>query len=104
MTTSYRGMYRLDANGKPAHIQVASPGGHFLPLPIEQYELRGVLPDWRELPTEKQHKALSFVHTHEQDASAFINTANADECESRGWLEGVRKNDWRLTEAGKRFL
>lgn len=30
MTTSYRGMYRLDVNGKPAHIQVTSPGGHSL--------------------------------------------------------------------------
>ena len=101
MPTSYRGMYLLDANGKPSDIQVASPGGHSIPLPIEEYESRGVLPDWRELPTEKQHKALSAAYKHEQDASAFINTANADECESRGWLESVGKNNWRLTEVGK---
>lgn len=52
MTTSYRGMYRLDANEKPAHIQVASPGGHSIPLPIEEYESRGVLPVWHQTVRE----------------------------------------------------
>ena len=104
MTTSYRGMYRLDANGKPAHIQVASPGGHFLPLPIEQYELRGVLPDWRELPTEKQHKALSVVHQATQMKSPVLNRAAAEECADRDWLEPVGADGWRLTDAGREFL
>ena len=104
MTTSYRGMYRLDANGKPAHIQVALPGGHSLPLPIEEYESRGVLPDWRELPTEKQHKPLSAVYQATQGKSSVLNRAGAQECADHGWLEPVGTDGWRLTEGGKRFL
>ena len=75
MTTSYRGMYRLDAQGKPAHIQVASPGGHSIPLSIEKYESRGVLPDWRKLPTENQQKTLSAVHQATQGKSPVLNRA-----------------------------
>ena len=104
MTTSYHGMYRLDANGKPTHIQVTSPGGHSLPLPIEEYELRKVLPDWRELPTEKQHKALSAVCQATQGKSPVLNRGAAEECADRDWLEPVGTDGWRLTEAGKRFL
>lgn len=104
MTTSYRGMYRTDANGKPSHIQVASHGGHSLPLPIEEYESRGVLPDWNELPTGKQHKVLSAVHNALQGKSPVLNRADAEACLDRGWLKLGVINDWQLTEAGKRFL
>lgn len=97
-------MYRLDASGKPLHIQVASPGGNSIPLPIQDYESRGVLPDWQDLPTEKQHKVLSAVHRIEQGAPAFINPVDAEECVDRDWLESVGTNQWRLTVTGKRFL
>jgi hypothetical protein len=73
-------------------------------LPIEEYESRGVLPDWRELPNERQYKALSLVQQIEQGASAFINPADAEECAHRDWLVTVCTNVWQLTEAGKRFL
>lgn len=104
MATSYRGMYRLDESGNPSHVQVASPGGNSLPLPIDEYESRGVLPDWCELPTFEQHKALSAVADITQGSSAFINPAVAELCADRNWLEPVGIGGWRLTEAGKRFL
>ena len=97
-------MYRLDVNGKPAHIQVTSPGGYSLPLPIEEYESRGVLPDWNELPTERQHKALSAFHQATQGKSTVLNRAAAEECAGNDWLETVGTDGWRLTEVGKRFL
>lgn len=103
MATSYRGMYRLGASGKPSYIQVTSPGGHSIPLSIEEYESRGVLPNWQELPTESQYKALWSVHKIEQGASAYINSTDAEECVNRDWLEPVGKNSWQLTPAG-RFL
>ena len=62
MAASYRGMDRLDASTKPFFTQGASPGGHSIRLPIEEYESRGVFPDWQEIPTEKKHIALSTVH------------------------------------------
>ena len=104
MSASYRGMFRLDSAGKPTHVQVYAPDGYSLPLPIELYESRGVLPDWRELPTERQHKALLVVYESERGSSVFINSADADECERRGWLESVGTNGWWLTDAGKRYL
>lgn len=98
-------MYRLGvASGKPSYVQVTSPGGQSIPLSIEEYESRGVLPNWRELPTEKQYKALSAVLNIEQGASAFINPADAEECADRDWLEAVGTNGWQLTAAGKRLL
>ena len=36
MATSYRGMYRLGAIGKLSHVQVESPSGHSITLPIEE--------------------------------------------------------------------
>lgn len=104
MTTTYRGMYRLDSSANPSHIQVASPGGHSTPLPIELYEARGVLPHWNELPTEKQYKVLLAVKGVPQGSSAFVNTADAEECVDRGWLESEGINSWRLTEVGEIFL
>jgi hypothetical protein len=104
MATKYRGMCRLGASDKPWHIQVASPGGYSIPLPIVEYESREVMPDRQKLPTEKQHKALSAVNTIEQGGSAYINPVKADACEDRFWLESVRANSWRMTEAGNRFL
>lgn len=104
MATSYRGMYRLGGSGKPSHVQVTSPGGHSIPLSIEEYESRAVLPDWREQPTEKQYKTLLAVHNAMQTGSSVLNPADAEECIDCGWLEPVGIGGWRLTEGGKRFL
>jgi hypothetical protein len=62
MAASYRGMDRLDASTKPLFTQGASPGGHSIRLPVEEYESRGVFSDFQEIPTEKQHSALSTAH------------------------------------------
>lgn len=94
MATSYRGMYRLGVSGKTSHVQVTSPVGHSIPLSIEEYESRGVLPDWHELPTKWQYKALWLVHKIEQGASACINSADAEECLDSDWLEPAIKNGW----------
>jgi len=104
MATSYRGMYRPVADGKPSHIQVASAGGHTIPLPIEEYESRGDLPVWHELPTEKQHRALSAVYSSARESLSFINPADTEACIHHGWLESVGRNRWQLTELGKQFL
>ena len=103
MAASYRGMYRLGASGKPSYVQVTSPGGHSIPLSIEEYESRGVLPNWHELPTERQYKALWTVDQIEQGVSTYINPAEAEECVERDWLEPIGTNGWQLTPAG-RFL
>ncbi len=103
MATSYRGIYRLGVSGKSSHVQVSSPGGHSIPLSIEDYESRGVLPGWHELPTERKYKALWSVHKIQQGASAYINPADAEDCVDRDWLEPIGTNGWQLTHAG-RFL
>jgi hypothetical protein len=95
-------MYRQ--GGTPSHVQINSPGGNSIPLPIEEYESGGVLPDWRELPNVRQYKALSLVHKLEQGDSAFINPADAEEFADRDRLVPVCANVWQLTDAGKRFL
>jgi hypothetical protein len=92
-------MFRLDSSGKPTHVQVSAPGGHSVLLAIDLYEPRGVLSDWRKLPTDRQHKALLAVYQIEQGSSVFINAADAEECESPGWLESVGTNGWRLAGA-----
>jgi hypothetical protein len=104
MATSYRGMYRLGASAKPSYVQVTSPGGNSIPLSIEEYESRGVLPNWQELPTERQYKALWSVHKIEQGATVYINPADAEECVNRDWLETIGENGWQLTDAGKCLL
>ena len=92
MAASYRGMDRLGAIVKPFFIQGESPSGHLIRLPIEEYESRGVFSDWQEIPTEKQHSALSTVHKIVHGASAFIKPADAEECEDRGGMKSVGAN------------
>ena len=104
MTTSYRGMYRRGSADNPTDVQVVDPGGNSTPLPIDLYESRGVLPEWNDLPTEKQYKVLLAVHDAAQGSFPFINTADAEACVVRGWLEPVATNSWMLTVSGKRFL
>jgi hypothetical protein len=104
MTTSCRGLYRSGSGCRPSHVQVNSPSGHSIPLPIEEYESRGGFPDWRELPTEKQYMTLLAVHDAMQARSPVLNPAVAEECIDRGWLEPVGIGGWGLTVAGKRFL
>lgn len=103
MAATYRGMDRLGAS-KPLFTQGASPGGHSIRLPIEEYELHGVFPDWQEIPTEKKHSALSTAHKIVYLASAFIKSADAEECEDHGGMKSVGANCWRQTDAGNRFL
>lgn len=71
--STYRGLYRLDTDSMPTHIQVTSPGGHSIVLPIDLYESRGVLPNWRGLPTQKQYQALVAVNRSKESGTAFVN-------------------------------
>ena len=80
MTASYRGIYQLASADKPPHDQVASPGGHSIPFPIDQHESRGVMPKWRKLPKEKQYKALA---------------ADAEKNIHRGCFRTYGENSWR---------
>lgn len=104
MTSSYRGVYFLGAEGVPTDIQVVDSGGNSIPLPIDQYVSRGVLPLWVDLPTEKQYKALLSVHSTGEGVFSFINVADAEECVERGWLNPISPNCWQLTDAGKKYL
>ena len=85
-------MDRLGASIKPLFTQGASPGGHSIRLPIEERESRGVFSDLQEILTEKQHSALSTVHKIVHRASAFIKSADAEECEDRGGMKSVGAN------------
>jgi hypothetical protein len=73
-------------------------------LPIEDYDARGVLPDWRDLPTEKQYQSLAAVEKLENGISQVINRGDVDECVDLGWLEITGSNEWCLTKSGKKLL
>ena len=50
-------------------------------------------------PTPKQLKAL-----RDAAAGSWINTADAEECVDRGWLEAQPGGGYALTESGRREL
>lgn len=104
MASSYRGLYRLGPVDSPTDIQVVDTGGNSLPLPNSVYMSRGVLPDWQQLPTQKQYAVLEAVAKFERGESAWINPADAEDCQKRGWIEPSSCPAWRLTEAGRSLL
>jgi hypothetical protein len=57
MKTSYTGLYTIKlADGTITDVQVADPSGNSIPLAIDQYRLRGVLPVAESLPDRNSYK------------------------------------------------
>lgn len=104
MASSYRGLYRLGPVNSPTDIQVVDTGGISLPLAINTYVSRGVLPDWQHLPTQKQYAVLEAVAKLASGESVWINPADAADCQKTGWIEPSSCPVWRLTEAGRSLL
>lgn len=104
MASTYRGLYRIGPKNAPTDIQVQDTGGNSLPLPVNEYVIRGVYPDWHDLPTQKQYQALVAVSRFQKTGETVINSGDAEECVDAGWLDALGPNQWVLTESGKRLL
>ena len=104
MASTYRGLYRIGPKDAPTDVQVQDPGGNSLPLPLDTYVVRGVLPVWQELPTDRQYRAILAVSCLEKGETHNVNVGDAEECVEAGWLDALAPNRWILTKAGKKFL
>lgn len=57
MATSYTGIYSIkDSSGRITDVQVQDTGGNGLPLPIGEYERRGVQPPAESLPDQNSYR------------------------------------------------
>ena len=57
METSYKGIFSHTlADGTITDVQVIDPNGYSMPLPINQYRFRGVLPVAESLPDQNSYK------------------------------------------------
>ncbi len=97
MATSYRGMYRLGASGKPSYVQVTSPSVHSIPLSIEEYESRGVLPNWHELPTEGNIKLYGWLTRSNKGYRLYQSSRCPRVCRTR--LVRAYRNKWLATDS-----
>ena len=104
MPSSYRGQYRLGPKDDPTDIQVVDTGGVSIPLPIDMYISRKVLPEWRLLPTEQEYQVLQSVAKLERGESVWINAADAEDCLKAGWIQPSTLPQWILTPAGLNLL
>lgn len=102
--SSCRGLFRLGSKSEPSHIHVLYPGGHSLALPIEDYVLKQAMPDWTDLPTDKQYKVLLTIAAAQDNFSLIVNPVDAEECVQSGWLETLPSGFWILTAKGKEIL
>jgi len=59
MGSEYKGLFTIWLHGKVTDVQVVVPGGHSIPLPIEQYIEREVQPPWQTLPTKDEYQGES---------------------------------------------
>ncbi|EIX4876356.1 TPA: hypothetical protein I7725_20745 [Vibrio vulnificus] len=65
MKTSYSGLFAiLDPQGEVESVQVTSPGGHSIPLPLGIYIERDVQPSFEELPTQKEYGVLVEIQSN----------------------------------------
>ena len=55
-------------------------------------------------PTERQLRALRKIQRAEEGRQTFVNSADAEECEDRGWVEAQPGGGYRLTDQGRRIL
>lgn len=58
--SSYKGIYIIGHKDDPTDIQVRYAGVS-LPLQINDYVERSVVPDWKELPTEIEYNIMLTI-------------------------------------------